>query len=256
MSRSWTAKWLHRLETVAFRAGLLDEEYIFRRYISESMAQELAYSEVRAHWEKESSKVHGSVEPEFMKAIAEQVAKGLDLESSDRLLSIGCGDGKVDSYLKDKVEGMCGYDFSGQKIEAAKELNPTVTYWRQSFLEKFASPPPVGINKIYSFGVVQYCRAEDLHWFLELQVNFLRKHGGGVIGHFDVPDVDKAYLYIQKFSKETIRKYRHSFRVMPPDGSHWHDMENFRTIAKRLGVDIHIKDATTYYRSDILIYVH
>ena len=256
MSRSWTAKWLHRLETASFRAGLLEEEYIFRRYIMEGMERELAYSEVRAHWEKESSKVHGSTEPEYMKAIAEHIAEGLDLQSNDKLLSVGCGDGKVDSYLKDKVAGMCGYDFSGQKLEAAKALNPTVTYWRQSFLEDLLCPVSVDANKIYSFSVVQYCRAEDLHWFLELQVEFLRKHGGGVIGHFDVPDVDKAYLYIKKFSKETINQYRTSFRVMSPDGSHWHDMENFHVIADRLGVDLQIKDAMAYYRSDILLSVH
>lgn len=255
MSRSWTAKWLHRLETISFRAGLLDEDYIFRRTILEGMDRELTYNEVCAHWEKESSKVHGSIEPEFMKAIAEHVAEGLDLQSNDRLLSVGCGDGKVDSYLKDKVAGMCGYDFSGQKIEAAKELNPTVTYWRQSFLEDFLCPPPMDINKIYSFGVVQYCKAEDLHWFLELQVNFLRKRGGGVIGHFDVPDVDKAYRYIKTFSKETINKYRNSFRIMSPDGSHWHDMENFRAIADRLDVDIEFQLPHSY-RTDIIIRVH
>lgn len=111
------------------------------------------------------------------------------------------------------------------------------------------------INKIYSFSVVQYCRPEDLHYFIELQVNLLRECGGGIIGHLDVPDISKAKFVYKNFRPETIRKYHHLLRVMQGDGSYWHNMDSLSLVGQRLGCEVEVRDASCNYRSDIIYYV-
>ncbi|MBP3819489.1 MAG: hypothetical protein J6H31_14435 [Butyrivibrio sp.] len=90
---------------------------------------------------------------------------------------------------------------------------------------------------------------------MELQAKLLQDNRGGVIGHFDVPDVDKAKLYYKNFSKETVEKYRSKIRSIFAEGSYWHDMERFLLIGQRLGLKVEIRDTNCYYRSDIIIHV-
>ena len=156
---------LHKIESALFRLGLISDDYIMRRNLIESMDME--YNKVREHWNDENATVHGDTSPDVMKGYANHIAERLNLTRDDVLLSVGCGDGHVDSYLKDRVGKIDGCDFADTKVKAAQRRNPECNYWVQSFLDKYQCPPLGDVNKIYSFGVVQYCQPEDLHHLIE-----------------------------------------------------------------------------------------
>ena len=245
---------LHKIESGLFRLGLINDDYIMRRNLIEGIDME--YDAVKEHWDDDAVKVHSDTSPEVLERYANNIANVMNLTQRDILLCVGCGDGQVDSYLQNKVEALYGFDFAPSKVEAARKNNPQGHYFIQSFLEKYQCPMGGGrINKIYSSGVVQYCKPEDLHWFIELQVDFLKENGGGVIGHLDVPDRAKAKKYYTSFAANTIDKYHDKLRHIFDDGSYWHVMENFVLIGKRLGVEVEVKDAQCDYRSDVLLHI-
>ncbi|SHI96394.1 Methyltransferase domain-containing protein [Anaerovibrio lipolyticus DSM 3074] len=245
---------LHKIESGLFRLGLISDDYIMRRNLIEDV--DLEYDAVREHWDDDAIKVHGDTSPEVLEKYANNIANVMKLTQEDVLLCVGCGDGQVDSYLQDKVGALYGFDFAPSKVDAARKNNPKGHYFIQSFLEKYLCPAGgERINKIYSSSVAQYCKPEDLHWFIELQVVFLKENGGGVIGHLDVPDRAKAKCYYNRFSEATIHKYQDKLRQIFADGSYWHSMELFISIGKRLGLEVIIQDAQCNYRSDVLLYL-
>ncbi|MBP3819488.1 MAG: methyltransferase domain-containing protein [Butyrivibrio sp.] len=130
---------LKKIESGMFRLGLLSDDYIMRRNLIDSV--DMKYEKVKEYWNDENQTVHGDTSAKVMEGYAYHIAQGLALGKEDVLLSVGCGDGHVDSYLQDKVAALYGFDFAETKVKAAKKRNPRGNYWTQSFLDEYACPP-------------------------------------------------------------------------------------------------------------------
>lgn len=93
-------------------------------------------------------------------------------------------------------------DFSEQKIEEAKRRNPDGGYYKQNFLEDYSYLKKYGINKVYSYSVMQYCKTKDFKLFIDNQLSIIDSSKEKIIGHLDVPDISKPLFYITSYVPE------------------------------------------------------
>lgn len=242
--------------------------YMFKREIK--MLREVPYINVKNIWEDPNVKVHGTLE---LEDYSKNIGDCLKLTDNDTLLDIGAGDGTVDSYLKKRVKQVLGFDFSERKIQEAKQKSPENIYWTQSFLDSYSIPGDIEVNKAFSSGVLQYCKPEDTGRYLENSIEVMKKAGikEGMIVHFDIPDVNKAYLYYKEIygvSETVFGRNLENIRLIFPDGSYWHDMSRLKKqcetiLEKVIGIsisngegEVYIKDSKCYYRSDLFIVIN
>lgn len=238
-----------KIYTLLYKFKLCSQEDYFRKtYL---VYHGIGYDECAKIWENPNVKVHTDISDEVIQKMANHIKMTLDLQPSDAVLDIGAGDGLIDEKLEKFVGNYYGFDFSKQKIEEAKKRNCNCKYWQQSFLEPIKLTDKV--NKIFSFGVMQYCNPKDVGAFLKKQKDILSV--GGVIVHFDVPDQNRAYNLYGNFDKDIVDKYKKQLKVIFSDGSYWHDMEKVQKICKEYGCDVEIKPSACGYRSDIIIHV-
>lgn len=209
------------------------EALTFEQIISDEKA--LSYIDCNRFWENEHSKVHSDTSDGLMEEIADHVRKRMELNKNDVLLVIGGGGGYIDRFLSGKVKKLLSIDFSEKKIIEAKGNNPEGEYFKQDFLKKYDYLREYGVNKIYSYSVMQYCKPKDVKTFFANQLSVLDMKKKCRIGHLDVPDVDKAFYYYNSLcedcSKQKIYENRDKIKYLIGDGSCWHDMDQIQYIA-------------------------
>jgi len=217
------------------------------------------YIKIKEHWESNQSQVHGDMSESSMQDFAKHIIHELRLGKSDTVLDIGCGDGKVDRFIVPKVKNLFGFDLSTKNINLAKELNPNVTYWTQSFMDKYQTE--ITFDKAFSLGVLQYCYTSDLKTVLHNSIDVVRK--GGLLAHLDIADrskMHKLYLLNDFFSypSSKLRQYiKHKLfrdKQLFKDGSKWIDMKYIAKILKENNVRFEITDSWAYYKSHLIIY--
>lgn len=236
---------------VLWKLGLYDEEKIFLSDLEERERGVVNYSKSRIIWERKT--VHSRLDDAYFIEEAEYVAEQLKLEKNDVLLSIGCGDGRLDTWLLERCKSVLGFDFAEQKIVEAQKRNSEAIYWRQSFLENIHLRISEA-DKGYSMSVMQYCAADDLFKFFEIQYKACEAYHIKEIIHFSVPDKSKAENWYKNFSKEVVDKYREQLNVIfPEDGSYWHDMDKVKICAERAGFKVEIKASNCDYRSNVCL---
>ena len=236
-------------------------KYTFEEFIKNEKS--MSYEECNSFWEKAESKVHADTSDELMKEISEHIAERMELNKEDILLVIGGGGGYIDRFLISKVKKLIAIDFSGQKIIDAKKRNPEGEYYRQDFLKEYDYLKKYKINKIYSYSVMQYCKPEDFSIFIKNQLSVLDENKSCLIGHLDVPDVDKAMFYYDKIcvdaTEEKVKKYRDKIKYLIGDGSCWHNMDKIKNILDNIASisEVEIKNAHYWkFRSDIIFRVN
>ena len=149
--------------------------------------------------------IHSRLDDTYFKEEAEYVAEQLKLGKGDVLLSIGCGDGRLDTWLLEHCKSVLGFDFAEQKIVEAQKRNPEAIYWKQSFFENIQLRIS-NVDKGYSMSVMQYCTTADLFNFFEIQYKACEAYHIKEIIHFSVPDKSKAENWYKNFSKEVVNK--------------------------------------------------
>ena len=148
----------------------------FVREVVRNINKELSYKQVREIWEDELVKVHGDMTK--LQYYFSCINDVLEFKETDCVLDIGCGDGAIDSYIN--VNKLYGIDISQNKLTEAKKRNPKYVYQKQSFLDKISFIDDK-INKCFSYGVVQYCKPEDVNKLIENSiVSILKNLEGGV----------------------------------------------------------------------------
>lgn len=243
--------YIGRFYGLLHRLGIITPEaYFVRRVVKENG---INYAACQKVWENAEVKVHGDISDSAITAMAARVNERIELCENDVVLDVGVGDGRIDEKLKKYVKHYHGFDFSAQKLQEAKRRNPECNYWQQSFLEQI--PSIDDITKVFSFGVMQYCKPDDVSLFLKHQVDLCPLGGDMIIYHLDVPDKDRAYSYYESFPRAVVDKYKKQLRVIFQDGSYWHDMEEVRAICGTLNCEVEIFPAKCKYRSDIVIRV-
>lgn len=134
--------------------------------------RELDYGQMKAYWDDEQHKVHGDMtNPEHYFSCIDEV---LTFKETDSVVDIGCGDGRIDSYIH--VNNLYGIDFSSSKLSEAQKRNPDYVYHEQSFLEKIDLVDDILYNKCFSYGVAQYCAPEDMEILLKNSIDCVLKN--------------------------------------------------------------------------------
>ncbi len=209
------------------------------------------------YWIKEDVKVHTDVSEDIMKFYADKLIEIMLLNSSDDIIDAGCGDGKIDFYLKGFVNSISGFDFSQKYIQNAKETIKGGTYWTQSFLDDYG----VGVySKAFSFSVMQYCQPHSIHDFLDKSIQAVKQNGK--VYHFDVPHKKKMWAYYLKNyrglmkPKAFLKYFTQLLRggvIDINDGSYCHDLEYIQKEYNKKGYNVLIMDSWSDYRSHIII---
>lgn len=225
--------------------------------------QNKSYEEVHSHWEKTETSVHHQASEADLKVMSEYIAEALCLTPEDCVLDIGCGDGQIDFFLKEKCGHLNGFDFSKTKIEEAKARNAEASYFVASFLDDYKEKCQ-DINKIFSYGVMQYCKPEDTKSFIRHSVETLSK-GGGEVVHLDVPDKGKAAIYyslIFGVPLEIVNRMKDDIKYIFSDGSYWHDMKEIKkeceAVCREVWKDagdwyVMVENSNCFYRSNVHI---
>ena len=109
-------------------------------------------------------------------------------------------------------------------------------------------------TKIYPYSVAQYCKPEDLEKFIYNQLCLCNENREYVIAHLDIPDKDRAIYYYQKQNPDITKEMLvGKVKTLFGDGSYWHDMNDFRKIADKYGLNCEVKDAHYWkYRADVI----
>ncbi|WP_042705933.1 class I SAM-dependent methyltransferase [Methanomicrobium mobile] len=227
---------------------------------------QMSYSSAKNHWELESSTVHTRTDESTFKNMSIIISDAIDIQPSDDILDIGCGEGSIDYYLKQNCHTLSGFDFSESKIDAARKKNPECRYEIHSFLDKY---PKYKANKLFSYGVAQYCNPADLKTFIQQQVECIFDNKTQIkreddmqdylIAILDIPDKSKAfeyYKYHYKLSSLTLENcdsLLDKFNAIYTDGSYWQDLKMMEHIVLSFGLSSEIIDSNCSYRSHLII---
>lgn len=221
------------------------------------LEKQISYEECRQLWEDENTLVHQDTSERIVNEVTRHIITRCGLNKDDVLLNVGCGDGLFDKAIIKIVKTLLGIDFSLQKISVAKNRVPEGIYYNHSFLETYPSDlKKFGITKIYSYEVVQYCNPDDIERFIINQLKLCTEDREYVVCHLDIPDIDKAHLYYQRIAGNDCPVSREMLagrvKTLFGDGSYWHSMEQFESVANRYGLNCEIGDAHYWdYRSDV-----
>lgn len=160
----------------------------------------------------------------------------LDLDPSDRLLDLCCGNGAVTVRLAPRVAACTGLDLSGHLIDVARKYNaPVNTTYQQADLKRLAQVPPLEpepFSKVLMHAALQHFRPADLEPLLRA---ILARCGPDPVIVFGfVPEHGK-----QKALFSTLRKrlYRTYLQVTGQDVfGHWWSRRDLETVADKLGL--------------------
>jgi len=126
--------------------------------------------------------------------IVAAIESGLQFESQDKILDIGCGNGALSHLFFDKVSSLVGVDFSEYLIGIAKqhfEVLPDFSFHlgdALAFLEKYESKH--SFSKCICYGVFSYFDSSSAHKILTLLYNDFSGIDIMYIGN--LPDRDRA----------------------------------------------------------------
>jgi SAM-dependent methyltransferase len=215
-------------------------------------------------WEQPDAQVHGDVSDEALNSFGNEIVDVTGLDGRQRVLEIGCGDGRVSERLLPHVAALSAFDFSQHLVASAQRRLAGCEVWRQSFLD----PMPSGFDVVMSFGVLQYAHPNDLVPLLRNSLASARP--GGLVAHMSVPDRRKRrhlFLVVGLRGRQGIRRLTGRGRallalarsVASPskavwdDGTHIHDLRG-AAAALSTEADVRIVDSSyDPYRSSILL---
>lgn len=82
-----------------------------------------------------------------------------DVRGRGRVCEIGCGPGQIARYLQDRGVEMCGIDLSGEMVNAARRLNPDITFARGDMLA--LDVPAASLAGVVCFYSIIHLARED-----------------------------------------------------------------------------------------------
>lgn len=207
-------------------------------------------------WGQISRTVNGEpVSEEDIDQIVKAIRQGLDLNSSDVVLDVGCGNGALSRYFFEEVAEFHGVDFSSYLIGVAKEYFEDLP--RFSFQESDAvsyvsnERLPEKFTKVLCYGVFSYLSPEEANAFLGKLSERFSSVERILIGN--LPDRDKASDF-----------YREDIDFKPLLDDHlaaigiWRSQDDFRELAAQSGWDVEFKVMpedfySSHYRYDAVL---
>jgi cyclopropane fatty-acyl-phospholipid synthase-like methyltransferase len=199
-----------------------------------------------------------------LRRVVDEIVDTVGLDGTQRVLDVGCGDGRVTQRLLPYVAELSAFDGSARLAAAAQRRLVGCEVWQQSFLD----PMPSGFDVVLSFGVLQYVHPEDLVGLLRRSLASVRR--GGLVAHLAVPDRRKRrHLFFGLGLRGTHGVARLKARarasielaraILEPSKSIWSDgthIQDLRGAAAELEQEADVKvvdSAYGRYRSSILL---
>lgn len=238
-----------------------------RKFVREVVGgKELNYEQVKEIWNDELTLVHGDMTKS--KYYFSCINEILEFTEKDNVVDIGCGDGTIDSYIQ--VNKLLGIDISENKLKEAKQKNPNYMYCVQSFLDEIKLNDLTSCNKCFSYGVVQYCKPEDIDKLIKNSLDVILKgekakqFNKKMVAHLEIPDIEKAFTFYHRnygISEKEFAKYKNNLRTVFSDGSYWHDMRGIKEkclkYIEQKGINdtviVYLNDSHCYYRTDLVM---
>lgn len=210
----------------------------------------MKYSTIKDYWDR-CDKMHTDISDKGVHDIADVIINELQVTKNDKVLDIGCGDGMIDNKIK--CTFLSGYDISEYNIKKAQELNPINDYFVNDFLDVPFSKEI--FNKIFSYGVMQYCKPKDYKRFIILSL--YRANDETVIIHFDIPDKSRMINLFGYAPKGLLKYcfYRLFWKWFPiwNDGSHFHNIDKMVKFVEHIGYKAVKIDCKSKYRTSLKI---
>ncbi|WP_269611106.1 class I SAM-dependent methyltransferase [Prochlorococcus marinus] len=207
-------------------------------------------------WKQVKRTVDGkSVSERDINLITTKIIESLELEISDKLLDIGCGNGAITNLLKTNVSSIKGFDPSPYMIEIANKYfsSSCVSFVLASALETIETIKlKECYNKVLFYGSFSYIEFEEAKMILKKLYNLLEENSKVFIGN--IPNLD--------FHKEFFSKYTNP--IIPPKKNHkssigvWYSPSELKRICSHLGwntsTTIMPKEFySSYYRFDLTL---
>jgi cyclopropane fatty-acyl-phospholipid synthase-like methyltransferase len=193
---------------------------------------------------------------QFM-AILLDIYKGLDLNKTDIVLDMCCGNGLVTAEIAKKCNSIIGIDHSDSLVKIAKEYYQpeNITYYQGSILDPgiktyFLNVRP--FTKILMYEALQHFTEDDLATILEITTEISTPNV--VIFWGSIPDKDKIWDFYDTDEKREmyqIRKSRNEEKIR-----NWWDKKIIEKECLRNGYKIQFLAQnpilhSAYYRFDV-----
>ncbi|MBU0755219.1 MAG: methyltransferase domain-containing protein [Planctomycetes bacterium] len=207
-------------------------------------------------WGQVKRTVNGKPVPqEQIDLIVKQVIDLLEIEKTDILLDLCCGNGALTTYFFSQCQGGLGVDFSEYLIDIAKKhfsKRPSEEYRLKDVLHYVrVEPNPERFTKAVCYGSFQYLAKDSAAEMLSV----VRKRFSGLsrfcIGN--VPDKDRLHDFIDD------DKYSPGMEDLPstPIGV-WRSKKEFSELASENGWDSFFRQMpdkyfSAHYRYDVLL---
>ncbi|MFN3530607.1 MAG: class I SAM-dependent methyltransferase [Bacteroidia bacterium] len=173
---------------------------------------------------------------ELDQRIANHISIQLELQPTDRLLDVCCGNGSLSNLLAPKVYHCLGVDFSQQLIAKARLYESERLYFVRADAMQLSGLGQ-SFNKINLYFSFQYFDSYEKGLRVLSEMNSLLEPGGRIfIG--DTPDARKWHLYYNSPIKK-LRYYYQRFKGKEPMGKFWQPQE-FEKMAEWLGLNVQI----------------
>ncbi len=200
------------------------------------------------------------IEKEIFDLINENIIKDLDLQPTDILVELCCGNGLCTYEFKDKVQQIMATDFAAHLIEAANKfkLAPNITYTLGSaldFLNEFTSKWGVVPNKYLMNHSIPHFTPADLTDILKAIIGISGNKFTFLIT--GAPNVEKLGNFYN--TEERWQKYKDNLATgnFINDGmGRWWNGAEFVEVCEALNLDCKVYDQDpreSNYRIDILI---
>lgn len=218
-----------------------------------------SYENTKNVWN--NKEVHADISDSAMQQMYNNINEIMLFSDEDIVLDIGCGDGRIDSYITCKK--LYGLDFIRSKVHDATNRNPSFTYKQHDFLVGIPLSG-MGINKVFSYTGLQYSKPEDVKKVLKNSIDVCDGQGRKIIAHIDVSDLDKAFHYYNHFYCVSQNIYTQKItQDIYSDGSYWHDLSDLRNwsqnyLDEKYGIGnaiVYVASSHSWYRSSLIMII-
>lgn len=191
-------------------------------------------------------------EVEWQKSI-EYIKSQINLQKSDDILEVCCGNGMVIGELSKSCKSATGVDYSDKLLKQLVEKYPNVWCdWNDVLKYKFEN---VKYNKVILYFAAQHFNEADLLELIEKMIYTTKIGGSVLIG--DVPNQSEKWNYIKKSEHKFDYFNRISNRT--PMIGNWYSKEWFLALEYYLpNVKIEVNNQPKFminsnYRFDVII---
>jgi len=192
------------------------------------------------------------LDDEQVKLRVESIIKNLELEPSDTLLDLCCGNGILTRQLSEKVRFIYAVDFSSELLNVAKKVNQKDNIKYEEGDVMALNFKEFKVSKVLIYSCLQYLQEEQVSKLFSGLSNFPHV----LVYISNTPDKSKLLEYYD--TKEKLEYYKKTLDEGKPHIGTWYLKNHLADLAKSNGFNykfltIDRRMNTSYYRFDLLL---